>query len=156
MPVAGIKNSGLIDAQGFKLVADPYTGEQYVAVRAIKPDWAIIHAHEADKSGNLRIFGSKFEDILLAGASKNVLVTCERVVSSELFKSDPGRTDLPGFLVTAVVEAPGGAFPCSCGSEYSYDKEYLMEYMRAAGSEELYRDFILNHAAGKGGVAGER
>lgn len=152
MPVAGIKNSGLVEGQGFKMVTDPYTGEQYVAVRAIRPDWAIIHVHEADAGGNLRIYGSKFEDILLAMASRNVLATCERVVPGEQFKTGPERTDLPGFLVTAVVEAPGGALPCGCAREYAYDKETLLKYMKAAGSEELYREFIHNHITGRGGA----
>lgn len=155
MPLAGLKNSGLPGAQGFKLVSDPYTGEEYVAVKAIKPDWAVIHVHEADETGNARIEGSKFEDVLLAKAAKKVLVTCERLVSSELFTAEPERTDLPGFLVTTVVQAPGGAHPCSCGNLYDYDRDYLLNYLKAAGSDESYRDFISRNIPGKGGTADE-
>ena len=50
-------------------MADPYTGEEVVAIPAIQPDVAIIHVQEADEFGNARIVGTLFEDVLMAQAA---------------------------------------------------------------------------------------
>lgn len=137
MPMAGMMNSGLIQAQGYRTVIDPYSGKEVIAMPAIPVDWAVIHVHEADHHGNSYIEGSLYEDLLLVGAARKVLVTCER-----LLDAPPARVDLPGFLVSYVVEMPGGARPTSCGHSYGYDQEYLLEYLQAAVSEATVSDFI--------------
>jgi len=40
-------------------VACPFTGEQVMAVPALRPDVAIIHAQEADRQGNVHFFQGK-------------------------------------------------------------------------------------------------
>jgi len=137
MPMAGMLNSDLIQTQGYKTVADPYTGREVVAMPAIRADWAIIHVHEADLEGNSLINGSLFEDLLLVAAADKVLVTCEK-----LLLVPPARVDLPGFLVTSVVEVPGGAKPSSCGQDYPYDLEYLQAYLKAAAAEDTLAEFL--------------
>ncbi len=140
MPMAGLTNSDLM--RNFRTVKDPYTKESWVAIPAIQPDWTIIHAHEADQFGNARIHGAKYDDILKAKAAKHVIVTCERLAPA----GDPGKqaelTDLPGFLVDAVVEVPRGAWPHSCAGEYEYDEAYFTEYLAAAGNDEDYAGFL--------------
>ena len=39
-------------------------------------------------------------------AAKKVIVIAEEIVAPEVISSDPNRTVIPGFLVTAVVESP--------------------------------------------------
>ena len=38
-------------------VTCPFTGEQLVAVPALRPDVAIVHAQEADRAGNVQLWG---------------------------------------------------------------------------------------------------
>jgi len=38
-------------------VTCPFTGEQLVAVPALRPDVAIVHAQEADREGNVQLWG---------------------------------------------------------------------------------------------------
>lgn len=146
MPMAGMLNSDLLQAQGYRTVADPYTGQEVVAMPAIRTDWAIIHVHEADLEGNSSVNGSMFEDLLLVSAADKVLVTCEK-----LLPVPPARVDLPGFLVTSVVEVPGGARPSSCGPDYSYDLEYLQAYLKAAAAEDTLAEFLRSRILKGGG-----
>ncbi|MCZ7599627.1 MAG: hypothetical protein M5U09_20375 [Gammaproteobacteria bacterium] len=58
----------------------PLTGKVLVAVPALAPGLAVIHANEADTQGNALIHGDPFADCLLAQAADRVVVTAERVV----------------------------------------------------------------------------
>lgn len=59
-----------------------------------------------------------------------VIVTAERLVErlEGTLPPDEG-TVIPGFLVEAVVECPGGARPGSCYPLYDYDREALGAYL---------------------------
>ena len=143
MPLAGMTGSDLPAARGFRMVADPYTGAETVAIAAIAPDVAIIHVQEADVDGNAAITGTLFEDVLLAQAAKRVIVTTERVVD----RLPMDRVTIPGFLVSAVAEAPGGAAPCGCAGEYGYDREWLLAWGAAAKTAEGAAAFVVDRVA---------
>jgi glutaconate CoA-transferase subunit A len=87
----------------------PFTGERLAAVPALRPDVAIVHAQEADRRGNVQLWGIpgvQKEAVLAASRS---LVTVERIVDELVPR--PGGVVLPGWTITAVAEAPGGAAP---------------------------------------------
>ena len=142
MPVAGMFGSDLLEARHFQTVEDPYTGETVVAVAALIPDVAIIHVQEADATGNARIIGSRFEDVLMAQAANRVIVTTERIVDGASFEAIPEIVAIPGFLVNCVVETPNGAWPCSCAGLYELDSEYLTSYVTASTNEFTIKQFI--------------
>ncbi|GIW04804.1 MAG: hypothetical protein KatS3mg059_1424 [Thermomicrobiales bacterium] len=48
--------------------------------RRLQPDVAILHVQEADPEGNARIWGTRFEDVLMAQAARRVILTAERIV----------------------------------------------------------------------------
>jgi len=103
-----------------KETADPHTGAPVIAVRALVPDVAVIHAHGVDEDGNVYIDGDLVADALLARAARRVIVTYERLVAS-----DPERAAISRLFVDDVVEAPGGAAPTSCLPLYDVDHEGL-------------------------------
>ena len=109
-------------AAGLQRVIDPYHGEEVYVVPKLQPDWAIVHVAEADEAGNARIYGSVFWDRLMARAAKGVIVSAERIVSSAELARQPELTAIPGLFVKAVVEAPGGALPCSSTPDYDLDR----------------------------------
>src|SRR5215208_4970546 len=80
MPVAGLNGSDLPAARGFQVVADPYSDANVYVVPALVPDVAILHVQEADASGNGRILGTRFEDVLMAQAARRVILTAERII----------------------------------------------------------------------------
>src|SRR2546426_11605076 len=149
LPIAGMLNSDLMQARNFKTVVDPYSGQELAAVQAIRPDVAILHVQEADELGNGRIYGSVYEDDLMARAARRVILTCERLISAEETARIPELTAIPGLLVSHVVVVPRGAHPCSCGDLYDYDHEYLAQYIEACSSPERYQAWLDEHILGK-------
>lgn len=132
-PVAGLHGSDIPAAAGLRTVDDPYTGAPVYVVPALQPDWAVLHVHEADAEGNARIYGSVFWDRAMSRAARGVILTAERIVSRAELARQPELTVVPGFLVQAVVEAPGGAWPGSCAPAYGIDRAGVEAYLRAAG-----------------------
>lgn len=138
-PVAGFLGSELLEVRDFKLVKDPFSGQEVVAVQKLQPDWAVIHVHEADEEGNGRILGSQFEDALMTRAAKGVILTAEKIVDKSHFQKHPESIAIPGFLVKAVVEVPGGAAPGSCYPLYDADIQAIRSYLtQSTGALEDY------------------
>src|SRR5258707_1048976 len=78
--------------------------ETLLAVRAIQPDVTIAHVQRADKHGNAHCWGNLGVMLEAVRATKRVIVCAEEIVADEVIASDPNRTVIPGFLVSAVVE----------------------------------------------------
>ena len=98
------------------------------AVKALHPDVAIVHVQRADAEGNAHCWGNFGIMLEAVKAAKRVIVTAEEVVAPEVIASDPNRTVIPGFLVSAVVEAPLGAHPSPVQGYYKRDDAYFRQY----------------------------
>ncbi|MCC5036750.1 CoA transferase subunit A [Streptomyces sp. WAC 00631] len=90
-------------------VTCPFTGEELAAVRALNPDVTVIHAQQADRDGNVQLWGLTGVQKEAALAARRVLVTVEEIV--ETLEPRPRGIVLPGWVVTAVAHVPGGAHP---------------------------------------------
>lgn len=119
-----------------KVFDDPIAGEPLIAVPAVSPDIALLHAGAADPFGNVQHVGSGFGDRAIARASDYVIVSVDRVISNEELRRAPERTSIP--LIEAVVRAPFGAHPFSSVGHYLEDIAFLREYVAAA--EKWRRD----------------
>lgn len=142
MPAAGFTGSDLPAARGFRSVTDPYSGATVLAIPPLRPDVALIHVPEADGEGNGRMYGSQFEDALMARAAGTVILTAERIVDRAELEQRPELTVIPGFLVSAVVHTPGGAWPGSCHPLYDYDAEAVTAYLKAAANPARLRTYL--------------
>jgi glutaconate CoA-transferase subunit A len=145
MPIAGMFGSDVLEVSRFQTIRDPYTGQAVVAIPRLRPDVTIVHVHQADPTGNARIYGPRFEDVLMAQAAGRVIVTCERLVSQAEMARQPELTAIPDFMVDAVVEVPHGAWPLSCHAEYDFDDDYLRAYVEAAQDDAAYARFLAEH-----------
>ena len=87
----------------------PFTGERLTAVPALRPDVAIVHAQEADRDGNVQLWGIPGVQKEAILASQRSLVTVERIVGE--LEPRPGGVTIPGWVIGAVAEAPGGSRP---------------------------------------------
>ena len=119
-----------------KMMADPYTGEQVALVPAARPDVAILHCSRADKQGNGQFFGISASAENLARAAKVTILTCEHLVGSELTRSTPNLTIIPGFTVDAVCEVPFGSHPWNMAYDYAYDLPFHTEQAKAFRTRE--------------------
>lgn len=124
-----------VNPETYGMVDDPFTGDRHLAVRAIRPDLALLHAREADERRTVVFGGSVFTDRLMALASRRVVVQVERLVPAGSLSGRPPGSTLPGFLVDAVVVAPGGCLPTAAHGEYGYDEAALTEYLASAAKE---------------------
>ncbi len=98
------------------------------AVKALRPDVAIVHAPRADRDGNTHSWGSFGIMIEATRAARHVIVVAEEIVEPEVIASDPNRTVIPGFLVSAVVECPHGAHPSPVQGYYKRDDAFFRQY----------------------------
>lgn len=139
LPIAGVDGSDLATLNGWKKLADPYgSGKEVYLIPAIRPDAAIIHVHEADELGNARIYGTPFWDQVLTRAARRVLITCERLVSTDEIQRRPELTLVPGFMVEAVAVIPKGAWPGSMAPDYEVDYPAMENYL-AQDADALQR-----------------
>ena len=124
----------------FQVITSPFDGEEVVVVKALTPDWAVIHVQEADEYGNARILGSEFQDVLMTRAARKTIITTEKIVSTDTFKEEPKLTSIPHFLVEAVVLAPQGAAPGICHPFYEVNPCGMKDYTQAVkdGKIEAY------------------
>jgi glutaconate CoA-transferase subunit A len=134
-PTKGAVGSDVLDALGYASVADPYGGEEVVAVPAMRLDVAVIHAESADRFGN--VVRSPAPDFLddadanLCRAAERVVVTVERLVDHAEVVAHNRQTVLHGFEVDAVVVLPGGARPGALPGVYPVDRASIERYLAA-------------------------
>ena len=152
MPVAGMFGSDIPAASGFSAVCDPYTGQEVCVIPRIAPDWAVLHVHEADAEGNARVFGTPFWDRIMSRAADRLIVTAERIIPTEEFVRQPELTLVPGFLVGAVVAAPGGAWPGACWPDYGVDEAGVWEYLEVSRDSKRLAEYLerMNRQDAKG------
>lgn len=133
----------------------PFTGETLAAVSALHPDVAIIHAQQADRSGNVQIWGItgvQKEAVLAAARS---VVTVEEIVDE--LELRPGGVILPSWVVTAVAEAPGGAWPSYALGYSKRDNSFYESWDAASRDRETFLAYMRAHVldvagAGDGAV----
>ena len=102
--------------------------ETLLAVRAIVPDVTIVHVQRADAEGNAHCWGNFGVMLEALRAAKKVIVCAEEIVPEEIIASDPNRTVIPGFLVSAVVECRYGAHPSPVQGCYKRDDAFFEQY----------------------------
>ena len=105
-----------------KEAVDPWTGAPVLAVRALVPDVAIIHAHGVDEEGNVYIEDDLVADELLVRAACRVVVTYEREVPVERERAAISR-----LFVDDTVQVEGGAAPTAMPGLYEVDRDGLGE-----------------------------
>ena len=109
-------------------VACPFTGEMMAAVPALTPDVTIVHVQRADDHGNAQVWGITGVQKEAAFAAKRVIVVAEEIVDAAVIRSDPNRTLIPAFIVSAVVHEPWGAHPSYAQGYYDRDNAFYVEW----------------------------
>ncbi len=132
----------------------PHTGEPLVAVRAIVPDVALLHVQRADPNGNAHVWGNLGVTQEAALAAQRVVLLAEEIVSPGVIASDPNRTLIPGFQVSAVVESRWGSHPSPCQGYSGRDHEFYRAYHEASRTREGFLGWLDRYVRGVAGHAG--
>jgi len=141
LPTRDLLGSDNLAVSAAKVIEDPYTGLPVALVPALNPDVAFLHAHQADRFGDCRIFGTNLFALEAAMASKRVIVSAEEIVDPDEFRKDPMRTTIPYFLVDAVVHAPFGAYPGAMPARYEIDLPHV-DRLNAIRTEEQMQAYL--------------
>jgi glutaconate CoA-transferase subunit A len=104
-----------------KPITCPFTGETLTAVPALDLDVAVIHAQQADRRGNVQLWGLTGIQKEAVLAAERSLVTVEEIV--EELEPKPNGVVLPRWVVTRVAEVPGGARPSYAQDYYDRDND---------------------------------
>ena len=146
MPTKTLRGSdilkGLIREEMAKLVTCPFTGEELVMLRAIKPDVAIIHVQRCDELGYAQMWGNYGLVRETCQAAEKVIVTTEEVVMHEEITHDPNSVICPPHKVVAVSEVRYGAHPSPLAGYYNRDHNHFREYYEASKTESGFKEWL--------------
>ncbi len=123
-------------------VIDPYSGRELIAVPALHPEVAIIHVQRADVNGNAQIWGILGEQKEVAFAARKVILTAEEIVEEDVIRSDPNRTMIPGFIVSAVCHVPYCAHPSYTQGYYDRDNAFYLEWDKISESPDAVQAWL--------------
>jgi glutaconate CoA-transferase subunit A len=147
----GYVGTDLVAHTRVKPVVCPFTGEELMAVPALAPDVAIVHAQEADRQGNVQLWGIpgvQKEAVLAAGRS---LVTVERLV--ERLEPVPGGVVIPGWVIDLVAVAPGGSRPSYSLGLTERDNDFYRFWDGVSRDRERFREWMDEHVLRVGAAA---
>jgi glutaconate CoA-transferase subunit A len=139
----GYAGTDLAHHTGVKTIACPFTGEELAAVPALRPDVTIIHAQEADRSGNVQLWGIPGVQKEAVLAAKRALVTVERIVDE--LELRPGGVVIPGWVIDAVAEAPGGSQPSYAHGITERDNAFYREWDAISRDRDRFTAWMEEH-----------
>lgn len=135
-------------------VTSPFTGEELTAVRAINPDVTVIHAQQADRRGNVLIWG-------LVGIQKEAVLAARRSIAIveeivERFDAAANALILPSWVVTAVACVPGGSHPSYTHGYSTRDNRFYQAWDAISRDRETFLDWMQRHVLEVRDFAGYR
>lgn len=142
MPTRSVTGSSIAvdNRAAFSEMDDPFgTGGKVGIVQALNPDVSIVHGCVADVEGNVILTAPYGEDLWGPFAAKNVIVTVEKLVSTDFIREFAALVKIPSYMVRAVCVAPMGLHPFSIPNPgiddfepYEKDVDFLVELSKAS------------------------
>ena len=136
----GYAGTDLVQRTTVKWIDCPFTGERLAAVPAIRPDVGIVHAQQADRRGNVQLWGITGVQKETVLASSRTIVTVEEIVDELIPR--PGAVVLPSWVITAVAAAPGGAHPSYAHGYYDRDNAFYVEWDAISRDRDRFADWM--------------
>ena len=127
-------------------VTCPFTGEELMAVPALNPDVAVIHAQQADRRGNVAIWGISGIQKEAALSARRAIATVEEVVDE--LEPHPFQIVLPAVVFDAVAVEPKGAHPSYADGYYDRDNVFYEAWDPIGRDREKFRAWMEEHVLG--------
>ena len=121
-------------------VTCPFTGEELTAVPALNPDVGIIHAQQADREGNVMLWGISGVQKECVLASRHAIVTVEEVV--DRFEPHVNAVVLPAWVLDAVCVLPGGAHPSYAAGFSERDNAWYAAWDAISRDREQFQHWL--------------
>ncbi len=132
-----------------KFIECPFTGERLAAIPAIRPDVSIIHAQKADRRGNVLMWGVVGVQKEAVLAARRAIVTVEEIVDN--LNEPPNAVVLPSWVVGAVSEVKGGAFPSYAQCYYSRSNGFYRQWDMISRERETFQAWMERHVMATSG-----
>lgn len=129
-----------------RFIECPFTGERLAATPALNPDVTVIHAQQADRKGNVLIYGIVGIQKEAVLAAKRAIVTVEEIV--EDLGAEMNAVVLPRWVISAVCEVPGGAHPSYAHGYYGRDNAFCKAWDPISRDRELFAAWMERHVLG--------
>ena len=118
----------------------PFTGEELTAVPAINPDVSIVHAQQADTTGNVMLWGITGVQKEAVLAARRALITVEEIV--DVLEPRPGAVVIPSWAVSHVAAVPGGAHPSYAHGYSTRDNDYYRAWDEISSDRQRFTDWL--------------
>jgi glutaconate CoA-transferase, subunit A len=137
---------GLDGQPAVRPITCPFTGERLTAVAALNPDVAVIHAQQADRAGNVQLWGiTGVQKEAVLGARRSV-VTVEEIV--DVLAPRAQAVVLPSWTVDYVARVPGGAHPSYALGYSQRDNDYYVAWDAISRDRERFRWWLKTEVLG--------
>ena len=141
LPTRAASGTDLLKHTEMKLVEDPYTGGEFLALPPLHPDVALLHAWRATADGHVQFAWPPDHlwdvDVIAARAAHKTVVSVEEIVSTEEAAAHPEWTRLLPVDVDTVVLAPGGSWPTATRPCYEADHHAVATYAKSGDLGDL-------------------
>ena len=159
MPTRSLIGSSMAEdnKDSFLMMDDPFgSGRKIGLVRSLQSDVSFVHGWAADCYGNTILVPPLAENIWGAmGAKNGVIVSVEKIVSTEFIREHSAQVRLPGYVVNCVCEEPFGAHPGGLTNHgvmelegYGEDYDFIIEHRQATRDPQTLdawiKEWVLN------------
>jgi glutaconate CoA-transferase, subunit A len=151
LPFAVMRGYAGTDLEGItpvKPITCPFTGERLTAVPALRPDVSIVHAQEADREGNVQLWGIPGVQKEAVLCADRALVTVERIV--DRIELRPGGAVIPGWVIDAVALAPGGSLPSYAAGITTRDNDFYRFWDTLSRDRDQFTAWMAEHVLDAG------
>jgi len=145
--IRGYVGTDLRDHTNVATIESPFDGEVVTAVPALTPDVAVIHAQQADRRGNVGLWGITGVQREVALASKAVVVTVEERIE-ELDLRGPNNAVLPAWTVDAIVEVPRGSHPSYSMGYTQRDNVFYTKWDAISRDRDTFSKWMRTYVTG--------
>jgi len=139
----GYIGTDLAERAAVQRITCPFTGEELAAVPAHRPDVGIVHAQQADRDGNVQLWGITGVQKEVVLASARALVTVEEIVDELQLR--PGGVIIPAWVVDAVAHVPRGAHPSYAHGYYERDNDFYVAWDEISRDRERFTVWLDEH-----------
>jgi glutaconate CoA-transferase subunit A len=106
----------------------------------------IVHAQKADRKGNVLMWGVVGVQKEAVMAARRAIVTVEEIVDD--LHATPNSVVLPSWVLSAVCEVKGGAFPSYAQGYYQRDNAFYKAWDVVARDRATFTTWIDRHVLG--------
>jgi glutaconate CoA-transferase, subunit A len=142
IPARSMLGTDTMKKSSAKVIECPFTYEKVALLPALFVDVGFIHVNRADIHGNCQIDGISGFAFEMSRACKTLIISTEKIVSTDEIREHPDRTIIPYYLVDAVVHAPYGSWPGEMSGLYERDEPHYKMFIEKQKKQETMDEYL--------------